>query len=211
MTTRRHIHGFAATAVASASVVLATAAIAASAASARRAAASTVAPCTSANTEVWLGLGLGGGTAGTTYYPLEFSNVGRHACSFYGYPGVSAYHGALHQLGPPAARDPQPHGTVALAPGATAHALLGVVDWGAVCSTSVIADGLKVYAPGQRLAQEVPFSFPACAHRGVLRVGPLHAGVGIPGHDPVHERARGQLELSGPAVDAPARPSGQRP
>jgi Domain of unknown function (DUF4232) len=152
------------------------------AASARSVVSAAAPACSAANTEVWLGLGLGGGTAGTTYYPLEFSNVGHRACSFSGYPGVSAYRGALRQLGPAAARNRQPHGTVTLAPGATAHALLGVVDSGALCSSSVTADGLKVYPPGQRSAQEIPFSFSACAHRGVLRVGPLHAGVGIPGY-----------------------------
>lgn len=143
----------------------------------------TAAPgCTSSRTEVWLGLGLGGGTAGTTYYPLEFSNISRLTCTFYGYPGVSAYRGALTQLGPAARRNRRPHTIVILAPGQTAHALLGVADWGAVCSRAVTADGLKVYPPGQRIAQEVPFSFRACAHRGILTVGPLRAGVGIPGY-----------------------------
>lgn len=138
--------------------------------------------CSAANTQVWLGLGLGGGTAGSTYYPLEFSNVGRHACTLNGYPGVSAYGGGGTQVGPAASRNGQHHGTVTLAPGATAHAILRVVDWGAVCSTEVVADGLKVYPPGQARADPVPFSFGACANRGVLIVGPLRAGVGIPGY-----------------------------
>lgn len=156
--------------------------LAAVGASARTARFSSVPACSSAQTEVWLGLGLGGGTAGTTYFPLEFSNISRHTCSFSGYPGVSAFRGALHQIGPAATRNHHAHTTVTLAPGQSAHALLGVIDSGAVCSRSVRADGLKVFGPGQRIAQEVPYSFPACAHRGVLTVGPLHAGVGIPGH-----------------------------
>ena len=85
--------------------------------------------CTAANTEVWLGLGLGGGTAGSTYYPLEFSNVGRQACALSGFPGVSAYGKGGGQVGPAASRKPQRHSTVTLAPGATAHAILRVVDW----------------------------------------------------------------------------------
>jgi Domain of unknown function (DUF4232) len=152
------------------------------AASARGATASATRTCSSANTEVWLGLGLGGGTAGTYYYPLEFSNVGHRSCTLYGYPGVSAYHGALKQIGPAAGRYLGAHVTVTLRPGATAHALLGVHDWGAICSRSVTADGLKVYAPGQSLAQEIPFPFGACAHQSVLSVGPVRAGVGIPGY-----------------------------
>jgi hypothetical protein len=70
---------------------------------------------------------------------------------------------------------------VTLAPGATAHAILSIVDWGVLCSTKVEAVGLKVFAPGQRRSETVPFSFGACAHQGVLQVGPVRAGVGIPG------------------------------
>lgn len=137
--------------------------------------------CTPTNTQVWLGLGLGGGTAGSTYYPLEFSNVGHHACTLNGYPGVSASKGGS-QVGPAATRDQHPHGTVTLAPGATAHVILRIVDWGALCSQEVVADGLKVFPPGQTRSEFVPFSFGACAHRGVLIVEPVRAGVGIPGY-----------------------------
>ncbi len=148
-----------------------------------RGAASAAAPkCTAAHVQVWLGLGVGGGTAGSTYYPLEFSNVGRHACSLNGYPGVSAYGNSGAQVGPAASRNGQHHGTVTLAPGATAHAILRVVDWGAVCSPEVPAAGLKVFAPGTTRSEPVPFSFGACAHQGVLVVGPVRAGVGIPGY-----------------------------
>jgi hypothetical protein len=149
---------------------------------ARGAASAATPKCSAANTQVWLGLGLGGGTAGSVYYPLEFSNVGRHACTLNGYPGVSAYRGAGTQVGPAASRNGQHHGTITLAPGATAHAILRVVDWGALCSTEVVADGLKVYPPGQTRSDPIPFSFGACANRGVLVVGPLRGGVGIPGY-----------------------------
>jgi hypothetical protein len=151
---------------------------AATAHDARSAATPTCAP---SNTAVWLGLGLGGGTAGSTYYPLEFSNVGRHACTLNGYPGVSASRGGA-QVGPSGTHNQQRHGTVTLAPGATAHAILRVVDWGALCSHEVVADSFKVFPPGQTRSQSVPFSFGACAHRGVLIVGPVRAGVGIPGY-----------------------------
>ncbi len=146
---------------------------------ARSAAATT---CTPAQTQEWLGLGLGGGTAGSTYYPLEFSNVGHRACTLSGFPGVSAVGNGGGQIGPAASRNGAHHGTVTLAPGATAHALLRVLDWGALCSKEVVAQALRVFAPGERSAGVVPFSFGACAHRGVLVVGPVRAGVGIPGY-----------------------------
>ncbi len=157
--------------------------ISASAAPAQSAtAATTASPCTATATQVWLGDGEGGGTAGTYYYPLEFSNVGRRTCTLYGYPGVSAYSGALKPVGPAAVRSTSAHATVTLTAGATAHVLLGIRDWGALCSTPAAADGLKVYPPGQTAAKEIGFPFDACAHRSVLVVGPLRSGVGIPGY-----------------------------
>jgi hypothetical protein len=115
------------------------------------------------------------------YYPLEFSNVGHSACTLNGFPGVSAVGSGGGQLGPAASRNGQHHGTVTLAPGATAHAILRVEDAGAVCAHPVTADALKVFPPGATGSQSIPFSFAACAHRGVLIVGPVRAGVGIPG------------------------------
>jgi Protein of unknown function (DUF4232) len=163
--------------------VVSLAAVAGSAGASPRGAAAAATPkCTAANVQVWLGLGLGGGTAGSTYYPLEFSNVGRRACTLNGYPGVSAYGTSGTQVGPAAGRDTGRHGTVTLARGATAHAILRVIDWGALCSTEVPAAGLKVFSPGTTRSEPVPFSFGACAHRGVLDVGPINPGVGIPGY-----------------------------
>lgn len=154
----------------------------AASASASGARAATASRCTAANTQSWLGLGVGGGTLGSIYYPLEFSNVGHHACTLSGYPGVSAFGANGSQVGPAASRNTEHHGTVTLAPGATAHAILRVEDWGALCSKEVVADGLRVYPPGETRSEPVPFSFGACAHRGVLIVGPVRAGVGIPGY-----------------------------
>jgi hypothetical protein len=131
---------------------------------------------------VWLGDGLGGGVLGGVYYPLEFSNRSRHSCTLSGYPGVSAYRGGGSQIGPAANRFTQHHTTVTLTPGATAHALLKISDWGALCSTNVSADGLKVFPPGQTRSEPIPFQFGACARRTVLTVGPIRAGVGIPGY-----------------------------
>ncbi len=138
--------------------------------------------CKHAATETWLGLGEGGGTAGTIYYPLEFSNIGRQACSLNGYPGVSGITVTGKPVGKPADRNNSAHGTVVLAPGATAHAILGIHAAGAICSKSVNAAGLRVYAPGQTGSETVPFGFPACAGPSVMTVGPVRAGTGIPGY-----------------------------
>jgi hypothetical protein len=163
-------------------VVAVTAAATASAAASTRTATAASAPrCTTAHLEIWLGLGLGGGTAGSTFYPLEFSNVGHSACTLNGFPGVSAVGGGGGQLGPAASRNGQHHGTVTLAPGDTAHAILRVLDAGAVCSSPVTASSLKVFPPGATRSESIPFSFAACSHRGVLVVGPVRVGVGIPG------------------------------
>ena len=151
------------------------------AASPRRAAHAAAATCTAAQVEVWVGLGEGGGTAGSIYYPLEFSNIGRHACTMNGFPGISAVGSGGHQVGPSASRNGQHHGSVTLPHGATAHVILRIVDAGAVCSKPVGAVALKVFPPGATGADSVPFSFDACAHRGVLVTGPVRAGVGIPG------------------------------
>jgi len=179
MTARNLLKGWAAASVACGTAVLATASLAFATPLARDAGAS---PCSAADTQVWLGDGEGGGALGTTYYPLEFSNVGHGACTLYGYPGVSAYRAALKQVGAAATRGTARHRTITLAPNATAHALLGIRDWGAICSKPAAAEGLNVYPPGQRSAKEVGFPFDACAHKGVLVVGPLRAGVGIPGY-----------------------------
>ena len=45
-----------------------------------------------------------------------------------------------------------------------------------------MAAGLQVYAPDQKSPEQVPFSFGACAHQGVLSVEPMRAGVGVPAY-----------------------------
>ncbi len=144
--------------------------------------------CRTSGLEVWLGLGPGGAAAGSTFYPLEFTNVTGHKCHLYGFPGVSAVNGSTHQLGCAAARDHSsaPH-TVTLAPGATGHVLLRLVDvlnYPASACHPANAAGLRVYPPGETHAALVfGFSFLACAAKGpvYLSVRPVQPGVGIPG------------------------------
>ena len=158
------------------------------AALARTASASTP-PCATSGLEVWLGLGVGGAAAGSTYYPIEFTNVTGHTCHLFGFPGVSAiYEG--HQAGSPARWVTSPffpERTVTLAPGATAHTVLQIVDvanFPAAKCGPVTATALKVYPPGQFSATDILFSFRACSVKGTIfmNVQYIQPGVGVPGH-----------------------------
>jgi hypothetical protein len=136
--------------------------------------------CTSQQTETWLGLGLGGGAAGTVFYPVEFTNIGRHACFIWGFPRAAAISKAGHQIGKSSRALRLRHGIVELWPGQTAHATLGIVEAGNVCSRPVWASSLRIRAPHQRASTELPFSFQACRGKRVLVFGPVVPGVGIP-------------------------------
>ena len=143
--------------------------------------------CTAAGLEIWLGVGGGGGQAGSTAYPMEFTNVSGHACHLFGFPGVSA-EVAGHQAGTAAQREHStPERTVTLRAGATAHTVVQIADVSAFPSSSckpVTAGGLTVYAPGAVNAAEIPFRFRACSAKGprFLSVQPVQARVGVPGH-----------------------------
>jgi hypothetical protein len=136
--------------------------------------------CQANQTETWLGLGLGGGTAGTIFYPLEFTNISQHSCTLRGYPTTAAIGRGGRQIGKSSRHLRSRHQTITLRPGWTAHATLGIVAAGNVCSRPVTASFLKVRAPHQGRSTQLPFQFQACRHKRVLVVGPVQAGVGIP-------------------------------
>jgi len=136
--------------------------------------------CRANQTLTWLGLGLGGGTAGTIFYPLEFTNISRRTCTLRGYPRASAISKGGRQIGKASGHLSGRQRVITLPPGWTAHAQLGIVEAGNVCSRPVTAATLKVHAPGQGGATQLPFQFQACWHKRVLVVGPVQAGVGIP-------------------------------
>jgi len=151
----------------------------------KRASAAVARSCTTSGLAVWLGVGEGGAAAGSTYYPLEFTNTSNHRCRLFGFPGVSAVAG--RQLGSPAERNrAHPTYRVSLQPGATAHTVVQIVDvanFPAAKCEPAKASGLRVYPPGQFAAAEIPFSFRACSAKGpmFLSVEPIRPGVGIPG------------------------------
>ena len=177
----------AATAAACAAILIPAVALAAPGrpASTTRAPASPASPCSSADLIVWAGIP-GSGAAGSFTYQLELSNISNHACSLYGYPGVSAVGSHGNQLGSAAIRDPShPVRLVTLGRGATSHVELRITDvanYPAASCHPVKSYGLRVYPPNDRRAQFVPFSFRACQRSGpkFLGVSTTIGGTGVP-------------------------------
>jgi hypothetical protein len=174
----------AAAAVTAAMIFTPTAALAAPGYQAAPAAASAPA-CATSSLMVWLGIP-GAGTAGSTYYELQMSNISGHTCTLFGFPGVSAESSSGAQLGSPAKRDhTDPTQLVTLSPFGTAHVVLQITDAGGYppsqCDPTT-AIGLKVYPPNTTTATFVRFSFTACAKSGpvILQVRTTEAGTGIP-------------------------------
>jgi len=150
--------------------------------------------CATSALTVWLGIGAGQNAAGSTYYPMEFTNVSGQTCQLVGFPVVSASHNG-QQVGSPAQRvQSVPKRTVTLTPGATAHTVLQIVNvanFPADACTPVSATALRVNPPHRRTATEIPFSnaagsfsFSACSVEGTIfmSVRPIQAGVGVPGY-----------------------------
>jgi hypothetical protein len=188
--TTRRIIAVAATASA-AGLIAATAASAAGSSGAvlasdtARTTATAVPACTAADLGAWVAVTQGNGAAGSIFYPLQFTNLSRHACAMRGFPGVSAIDRNGHQLGSPAGWDHVvPARTVVLAPGATAHTILRWSDVTISTTTSCHPVNstfeLRVYPPGQRQATFAAFDLPACSHAGpvYLDVEPIVPGVG---------------------------------
>jgi hypothetical protein len=149
-------------------------------AAARAAAAASAPSCLTSGLVIWLNDEAGGGTAGSVYYKLEFTNLSGRMCTLLGYPGVSPVNLRGSGVGGGASREVihKPH-LVTLANGSTASAVLRIVDAGALPSCApVTAAGLRVYPPGQTRAKVVPFPFQACSRAGKsdLIVGALAPG-----------------------------------
>jgi hypothetical protein len=152
-----------------------------------------LAACQPASLRVAINANAAGGAAGSTYYPVNFTNTSGSACGMYGYPGVSlvtAGDNAGRQIGAAAQRNPavgkQP---VRLAAGGVAHAWLQVAEAGnyppSACKP-VTAHWLRVFAPGQTVARYVNHAFTACASASapLLTVMPVRAGQGVQGTTP---------------------------
>lgn len=122
------------------------------------------------------------------WYPVDFTNRSRGACTLTGYPDVAAYEArgtGYQQVGVPADEDAAgPAHRVLLRPGATAHADVGV--WtpasGLACRP-VTVTGLRVVPPGASRPRYLPARLTACSATGPralagLRVQPIESGPG---------------------------------
>jgi hypothetical protein len=148
--------------------------------------------CATADLSATVNASPGGAAAGSTYYPLNFTNTSTSSCYLYGYPGVSFVTGPSgSQIGEPASRNPAVGpATVILPAGGTAHATLQVVDAmnysKSVCQP-VTAHWLKVFPPGQFTALHVKFSTLTCSAKlpaklgSPLSVDAVKGGAGQPG------------------------------
>ncbi len=120
-------------------------------------------------------IGPGNAAAGSSYYPIQFTNKGSSACSLYGYPGVSFVTPAGQQVGASATEDPTfPRRLVTLAAGATAHAELRVADalnYPASACHPVPVHRLKIYPPGQTAALTLDLTSMGCTNVKVQILG----------------------------------------
>ncbi|MGO9218813.1 MAG: DUF4232 domain-containing protein [Streptosporangiaceae bacterium] len=148
--------------------------------------------CSPADLSATVNTSPGGAAAGSTYYPLNFTNTSKSSCYLYGYPGVSFVTGPSgSQIGEPASRNPAVGpSTVILPPGGTAHVTIQVVDalnYSKSDCKPVTAHWLKVFPPGQFTALYVKFSALTCSAQlpaklgSPLSVDAVKGGQGQPG------------------------------
>ena len=152
-----------------------------------------LAACESASLRVTVDASQAGGAAGSTYYPVDFTNTSSSPCGLYGYPGVSfvtADSSAGRQIGAAAQQNPG-FGKVAvrLAASGVAHAWLQVAEAGnypAASCQPVTAHWLRVFAPGETEALYVNHAFDACssASAPLLTVMPVRSGQAVQGTTP---------------------------
>jgi hypothetical protein len=128
--------------------------------------------------------GVGQGYAGGVYVVIDFTNTGASTCTLFGYPGVSLVKGPPYtQIGLAAKRSTTtPKKLVTLAPGATANALLQIVDAlnypSATCGPTK-ATALKIYPPNQTEPVYLPNTSSGCAKPvQVMYIGAVRPGSG---------------------------------
>jgi len=140
-------------------------------------------PCPTSSLQVKQGVGQG--YAGGVYEVIDFTNTSGSPCTLYGYPGVSLVSGPPYtQIGLAAKRTAAsaPVKQVTLAPGATANALLQIVDAlnypSASCGPTK-ATALKVYPPNQTAPVYLPSTSNGCANSvQIMYIGPVQPGSG---------------------------------
>jgi Domain of unknown function (DUF4232) len=137
-----------------------------------------------ATSALQLKLGVSQGYAGGVYQTIDFTNTSGSPCTLTGYPGVSLVSGPPYQqIGLAAKRSTTtPVKVVTLAPGATANALLQVVDALNFPSPScqpAKSTALKIYPPNQFTAVYLPDATNGCAKSvQTMFIGAVQAGSG---------------------------------
>jgi len=128
--------------------------------------------------------GSGQGYAGGVYEVIDFTNTGASTCTLFGYPGVSLVSGPPYtQIGLAAKRSTStPKKLVTLAPGATANALLQIVDAlnypSASCGPTK-ATALKIYPPNQTEPVYLPNTSSGCTKPvQIMYIGAVRPGSG---------------------------------
>jgi Protein of unknown function (DUF4232) len=148
--------------------------------------------CASRALKVKVNTAQSGAAAGSTYVPIDFTNIGSSTCTLFGYPGVSAVDSPSgSQLGRAATRDPAAGAAlVTLAPGGVAHATIQVANaqnYSASQCSPVTAHYLRIYPPNQFTAIYARYTVLVCSaklphtvgsqlHVFVVRPGPGKAG-----------------------------------
>ena len=110
-------------------------------------------PAGCATTALTASLGPASGAAGSSYYPIEFTNSSSATCSLYGFPGVSFVTASGAQVGVAATQDTTyPRRVVMLTPGSTVHAELRITDAQnyspSTCRPATV-NRLRIFPPGQ--------------------------------------------------------------
>ena len=129
-------------------------------------------------------LGVGQGYAGGVYVVIDFTNTGASTCTLFGYPGVSLVKGPPYtQIGLAAKRSATtPKAVVTLAPGATANALLQIVDalnYPSASCAPTKATALKIYPPNQTEPVYLPNTSSGCAKPvQIMYIGAVRPGSG---------------------------------
>jgi hypothetical protein len=181
--------GWRRTVAAACSAVLVTAGLAACGSAGAPAGPAVVAACAPSGLKVTVDASEAGTAAGSTYYPIDFTNGSAARCRLDGYPAAWFATSAGQRLGDAAAWDHAVSARpVTLAPGATAHSWLQVTDaanYPEKACHPVTARMLLIRAPGVTGASRVRRAFPACARavhgHGILRVQPVLPGRGTRG------------------------------
>ena len=135
--------------------------------------------CSAAHTLVWFAANANA-TAGTVFYPIEFTNTGA-TCWMRGYPMVAAAGRNGNKVSPYASRNGMRPRTIVLRHNQTAHAMLGIVEPGNFSHCHVRgASALRVNPPNQHRKVIDTINYLVCTSRRSLNISPVRAGIGVP-------------------------------